>query len=732
MKAHLLVVLGLALGLVLMVFMAASGPVSRAQPACQRYVAYEGSDGTVPSVNDCSNEGKPCATVQHAINQSADGDRICVASSLDVSPAPTFYKAPIIIERSIILDGAWESQCSTPPCSFWPALPCDPGMVVLDAGGTGPVISILDEIAPTIDCFTITGGNADTLLGEPDNQHTGGGIYSVGASPIIVNNIISGNFGCDACPTTNGYGGGIYLYKAQATALISGNLIADNVADNGSAGHGGGIVLRESDAVVQENEIRYNRSGLSAGSGGGIAVVGGAPTIRGNEIHHNVAGQSVMGLGGGIYVRSGNAVRIEGNIIYDNQAITGSGDPALISKGGGLYISGDPTVQADIWDNDIGRNVASPTSHRGYGGGLYASGLVTPSLIAANNFSSNIAGHSDSGKGGGIFLVDSEVTLQGNEIVDNTATWAGSLGQGGGIFVEGGTVALLGNAVSANTGGRFSGLPASTIGYGGGLVISDTVALLKGNQIIGNRATNSPGAGIGGGLYTYTSTVRIIANTIGENSLTPGMMGLGGGLYLHDSLTTVDGNLIVDNKADAASQGRGGGVRLAFCPAFTLTNNIIARNAATEHASGVGVAESTGWIAHNTIADNTGGDGSGVHVWLTSTATVYGNIILGHTVGITNADAPTSTVTAEYTLFEANANDYGPGVTSSHEIPGLALLLPDYHLATGSDAVSQVPPLAWVAWDIDGDPRPVGLLSDAGADEYLRLLYLPLALREWP
>jgi hypothetical protein len=39
--------------------------------------------------------------------------------------------------------------------------------------------------------------------------------------------------------------------------------------------------------------------------------------------------------------------------------------------------------------------------------------------------------------------------------------------------------------------------------------------------------------------------------------------------------------------------------------------------------------------------------------------------------------------------------------------------------------------LAWVAWDIDRDRRPVGL-SDAGADEYMVLIYLPLIMREAP
>ena len=409
MKAHLMVVLGLALGLVLLVFLVASGPASLAQHPCQRYVSIEGSDSS-----DCSSEGKPCDTVQYAVNQSADGDRICVSSVL-LRPDPTVYTETITIDRSVILDGAWESQCFTHnPCVFQPVEPCAPDRVVLDAAGAGRVISITRKTEPTIDCFTITGGDADTLGGDPGGGNAGGGIYSDRASPIIVNNVISGNFGCDFCSTTNGYGGGIYLLEAPSTAFIGKNLIAYNVADNGSRGMGGGIMLRDSEASVEDNEIHNNRAALSAGYGGGIAVVGGEPTLAGNEIVYNVAGQSREGQGGGIYVQSDKTVSIEGNIIYDNQAINSAGDPALISQGGGICYSGAPTVQAVIWDNDIGQNIASPVSHRGYGGGLYATGLVTPSLIAANNVFSNTAGELDSGKGGGIFLDGSEATLQGN------------------------------------------------------------------------------------------------------------------------------------------------------------------------------------------------------------------------------------------------------------------------------------------------------------------------------
>ena len=67
------------------------------------------------------------------------------------------------------LDGAWDAMCVNPNdlmCSF-NAIACDPSNVTIDAAGLGRVISITGDIAPTIDCFTITGGDADGLGGCP-------------------------------------------------------------------------------------------------------------------------------------------------------------------------------------------------------------------------------------------------------------------------------------------------------------------------------------------------------------------------------------------------------------------------------------------------------------------------------------------------------------------------------------------------------------------------------------
>jgi hypothetical protein len=141
---------------------------------------------------------------------------------------------------------------------------------------------------------------------------------------------------------------------------------------------------------------------------------------------------------------------------------------------------------------------------------------------------------------------------------------------------------------------------------------------------------------------------------------------------------------------------------------------------------------SNGRLDHNTIVANQTGDGVGVHADGDSAVDAYNNIVVSHTVGIVVADPGVSTVTAAYTLLEANGTDYGPGVSSSHEVAGPAGLRADYHLGSGSHAVDQGFLLTWVTTDIDGQPRPAGPAVDVGADEVWRTFFLPLTMRNAP
>ena len=693
---RLFYVVALGLGLTL----ALLGLLQTARAAPGDLFAKSDGSGTT-----CS-QANPCA-LQTALAQANDDDTIYVAGGSYTGSGA----AVITITESITLYGGWDGGASGP-------IVRDPHTYVttLDGENARRVVYISGDITPTLDGFTISGGDADELGGDPDGPNAGGGIYSRGAAPIVIHNIITGNFGCDFCTSTYGRGGGVYLLDAPATAVISDNLIANNVADESTWGQGGGIMLRDSDAQVISNTIEYNRAGHSAGDGGGIAVRDGTPTIADNDILHNVAGQGVQGLGGGIFVWSTTPATIERNLIQQNKAISGTGDITLISRGGGIFYAGNPKVSAVIRDNILRYNLASPLApQHGEGGGMYLRGLVNPSLVSGNTLEYNVAGFNDDGNGGGIYVDDSEVSITDNHVLDNSATWSGDHGEGGGIFVNGGGVLIQGNAITNNLAVTFSG--GTRTGYGGGVALSGTVAIVQDNWIADNRGTNAPDTGRGGGIYAHLGDTYIANNTIADNQASAGKHGFGGGLYLEQTSSWVESNTILDNEAAAGTYGQGGGVCLSACPVFTLTNNIVARNDASMRGSGVAVTYSDGQLAHNTIVENLAGDGVGVRVDFSgSDVRLYNNIIASQTVGISNTN-PGSSVGAKYTLFEGNGMDYGAGVSSSYEVLGPAMLLPNYHLGGGSGAIDRAVTLPWVTTDIDGDARPFGAAPDVGADE---------------
>ncbi len=687
---------------------------------CDRFVlGVDSSD----IANDCSDEAHPCRTVQHAIDQAIAGDRICVAKH--TLAGPLVYPERLVITKSVTLDGAWEAMCVDPSdltCSFSP-ISCNPANVTLDAAGLGRVISITNA-SPTIHCFTITGGDAGDL---PDDPNHGGGIAAWNAAPIIVSNVITGNYGCTTMACTGyGRGGGIYLVDSPATAIISGNLIANNIADDSTWGQGGGIYLENASPQVLFNTIHNNRAGLSAGYGGGIAVRDSSPTIANNYILNNTSGTGVLCLGGGIYVWSNTPVTIERNLIQRNVALRGTGDPVFFSGGGGIYFSGP---FATIRDNRVYGNVGALLDQRGRGGGMFLRELSDKAVVSGNIIADdNRASYVGDGQGGGIYLDACYATVAHNQVFNNIAS-SETPGYGGGIYVNGGGGLFLGNAITRNIAvlGAVGGW-----GWGGGMAISGSVALVQDNFIAQNIADSAPEAwGAGGGVYVWSGAPRFVGNAVLSNTTSGGAGGIGGGFSLAGSSPWLEGNTILGNRAVGA--GGGGGVDLASCHTFTLTNNILAHNSVSTTGSGISISASgaiRGRMAHNTIVANLDGDGVGVYVATASDVLMYNNIIVGQKVGITNTAPAGSVVSATHMLFEANGQNYGPGVTSVDEVSGPAALLPDYHLSPGSNAINHALPLRWVTRDIDGDPRPIGSAPDVGADEYVRArIYLPLVLR---
>ena len=705
---RMLLVAGLVLGLGLLTLLMTMEQPVRANGSCDRYVL--GIDAG--DQGDCSDEGDPCRTVQYAISQADPGDRICVAKhSL---AGPLVYTGTVVITKSITLDGAWDGMCVDPNnlnCSFQ-SIPCDPANVTLNAEGAGRVISMTGNVAPTIHCFTITGGNATGLGGDPETPleyDAGGGIYSRDAAPIITRNVITGNYGCD-CSATPGRGGGIYLLNAPATTVISGNVIAGNVGAGTTEGGGGGLVLRDSYAQILNNVIQENRAG-STGQGGGLMILDGSPTVADNVMQQNQAATGTQGRGGGIFVQSSMPVVIERNVLQFNRALEGAGDPALYNLGGGIYFEGPFAM---LRDNELYGNVATLLDSRGRGGGMYLRDLSETALVQGNVIANdNRASYAGDGAGGAIYLETCYATVAENQIFSNLAASA-SPGYGGGIYVSGGGGLIQSNVVTGNR--AVLGATGGT-GWGGGMALYDSEVLVQDNRVMGNTADSAPGAtGLGGGIYVRLGAPQIVRNEILSNTTSAGA-GSGGGLLLLESRAWVDGNIILYNQNIGALVNNGGGIGVDSCPAFTLTNNIVAQNAADDAGSGVAIALSDGRVDNNTIADNAAGDGVGIHVDKNSEVDAHNNIVISQTVGIAVADPGNSAVVADHMLFEANGTDYGLGVASLNEVSGPANLLADYHLDAGSGAIDHAQPLIWVAHDVDGDMRPYRGAPDVGADE---------------
>jgi hypothetical protein len=104
------------------------------------------------------------------------------------------------------------------------------------------------------------------------------------------------------------------------------------------------------------------------------------------------------------------------------------------------------------------------------------------------------------------------------------------------------------------------------------------------------------------------------------------------------------------------------------------------------------------------------------------TATLVNDLLIGHTVGITNTAPANSTLSVDHNLFW-NADD---PIVGTNAVLAAPLLDGTYHLTAGSparDAGAAVD----VSTDIDGDPRPLGGY-DIGADEFALRCFLPLLM----
>ena len=161
-------------------------------------------------------------------------------------------------------------------------------------------------------------------------------------------------------------------------------------------------------------------------------------------------------------------------------------------------------------------------------------------------------------------------------------------------------------------------------------------------------------------------------------------------------------------------------------PVFTITNNMVGSHvSASIELTGTGA----GFVAHNTLVGNDLSHG------LTAlgplTVTVVNNIIVSHSVGITATAG--AILSVSHTLLWGNAHDPVSGAAALLAPPlFMAPARQNYHLQTDSPAIDAGIEIGLLT-DVDGDPRPIDVSPDIGADEFRTYAaYLPLILKTYP
>jgi parallel beta-helix repeat protein len=339
---------------------------------------------------------------------------------------------------------------------------------------------------------------------------------------------------------------------------------------------------------------------------------GADSVLEGFTITNGQASPSTF-FGGGIYCDNASPT-IVGNMIQNN---TGR------SAGGGIYCAQSSPL---ILDNTISQNTG-----KNFGGGIcisyYSSPRITGNIISGNSASTGcgICCHYDSsptiekntitrngsGKGGGIYSEDGSVSIRFNRICNN---------ESGGIYCTNANVTIIENVVDSN----------ESDWNGAGIHIFDCVALVEKNTVT-NNVTHVT---YGGGIHCGYKTTGDIRNNV------------------------ISGNTAI----------RGGGIECARCSA-SITDNVIARNHATQHGAGVLFRDASSPVfSRNTIKGNIADfDGGGAYSYQDALPVLSSNSFLQNSALKRNGGGlhvEESTVTLVSSTFAGNeAGQHGGAIS---------------------------------------------------------------------
>jgi predicted outer membrane repeat protein len=282
-------------------------------------------------------------TIQGAIDAANPGDTVQVA--------PGTYYENLLIDKDLTLQGD------------------DPDTTIIDAGGSGHVISVSSGVMAAISSLTITGGSSNY----------GGGIYTDNGTLTISNSTFSGN-------SASRYGGGIYTDSGPLT-------ISNSTFSSNSAIWGGGAINTNSGTLIISIST-FSDNSASRYGGGIYTKSGGTLTINNSTF----SGNSFTGSGAGAgAISSYNSTLTISNSTFSGNSADWASGGAIVTDSGTLAIS---------------NSTFSGNSADRFAGAIYSyNGPLTIS-------NSTISGNSAT-TGGGIFAYYSTVQVK-NTIVANS------------------------------------------------------------------------------------------------------------------------------------------------------------------------------------------------------------------------------------------------------------------------------------------------------------------------
>ena len=315
----------------------------------------------------------------------------------------------------------------------------------------------------------------NTTLKSANQQSAGAGIYSMGASEILVRE--------SSAVSSNGSG------------VVVGDVPANRTSTPGDTMFGGGIYTEAATTIAVSGG---NVHGNASSYGAGIYCCGDLD-VSGGEISENTSVQS----GGGIYTQSTGSLDISGGDICENTALNGAGvfttapmtftggivqENVASALGGGVYATNTVSMTGQ-YENGICVDGIISGNEALYGGGVFFDGDETTWTMYSGSINNNTATFD----GGGVFATGFDATwiMYNGDISYNVSLQ----GDGGGIYAEC-EVILIGGTITRNR-AKYSNAGTNTYCHGGGIYIAALASVVN----TGCAITRNQSAGVGGGVY---------------------------------------------------------------------------------------------------------------------------------------------------------------------------------------------------------------------------------------